>query len=208
MLNDLAALYTANPALFAGSVFLLGLVIGSFLNVVIYRLPIMLERDWRAQAADVLRRQPLRRTEPAAGDPRALHLEHPPLRLPELQGADQGLAEHTGDQLAAAARALRLLQGQDLGALPAGGTGNRHLVGLGGLALRLRRARQPARLLVTWALIALTGIDIDHQLLPDSITLPLMWAGLLAAVVIGPDARAAPCPVSRKMPSSARRRAM
>jgi leader peptidase (prepilin peptidase) / N-methyltransferase len=35
---------------------------------------------------------------------------------------------------------------------------------------------------VTWALIALTGIDIDHQLLPDDITLPLLWAGLLAAV--------------------------
>jgi leader peptidase (prepilin peptidase)/N-methyltransferase len=39
---------------------------------------------------------------------------------------------------------------------------------------------------VTWALIALTGIDIDHQLLPDSITLPLLWAGLLAAVAFGP----------------------
>ena len=35
-------------------------------------------------------------------------------------------------------------------------------------------------LVVTWALIALTGIDIDHQLLPDGITLPLLWAGLLA----------------------------
>jgi leader peptidase (prepilin peptidase)/N-methyltransferase len=43
-------------------------------------------------------------------------------------------------------------------------------------------------LLLTWALIALTGIDIDHQLLPDDITLPLLWAGLLAAVVIGPHA--------------------
>jgi leader peptidase (prepilin peptidase)/N-methyltransferase len=41
-------------------------------------------------------------------------------------------------------------------------------------------------LLVTWALIALTGIDIDHQLLPDGITLPLLWVGLLAAVVVGP----------------------
>jgi leader peptidase (prepilin peptidase)/N-methyltransferase len=41
-------------------------------------------------------------------------------------------------------------------------------------------------ILFTWALIALTGIDIDHQLLPDNITLPLMWAGLAAAVVIGP----------------------
>jgi len=54
MLNDLAALYTDNLAVFAGSVFLVGLVIGSFLNVVIYRLPIMLERDWRAQAAELM----------------------------------------------------------------------------------------------------------------------------------------------------------
>ena len=45
MLNDLAALFTDNSALFAGTVFVFGLVIGSFLNVVIYRLPIMLERD-------------------------------------------------------------------------------------------------------------------------------------------------------------------
>src|ERR1700676_4742753 len=52
MLNDLAALYADNPAVFAGSVFVIGLVVGSFLNVVIYRLPIMLEREWRAQAAE------------------------------------------------------------------------------------------------------------------------------------------------------------
>ena len=50
-------------------------------------------------------------------------------------------------------------------------------------------------LLFTWALIALTGIDIDHQLLPDGITLPLMWAGLLAAVIVGPIA-GSPIPVS------------
>jgi leader peptidase (prepilin peptidase)/N-methyltransferase len=50
MLNDLTVLYAAHPALFAGSVFVLGLVVGSFLNVVIYRLPIMLEREWRAHA--------------------------------------------------------------------------------------------------------------------------------------------------------------
>ncbi len=54
MLNDLAALFTDSPAVFAASVFVLGLVIGSFLNVVIYRLPIMLDRDWRAQAAEFL----------------------------------------------------------------------------------------------------------------------------------------------------------
>ena len=52
-------------------------------------------------------------------------------------------------------------------------------------------------LLITWSLIALTGIDIDHQLLPDGITLPLMWAGLLAAVIVGPLA-GSPIPVSAR----------
>ena len=47
MLNELAALYAESPALFIGSVFVLGLVVGSFLNVVIYRLPIILDRQWR-----------------------------------------------------------------------------------------------------------------------------------------------------------------
>ena len=65
-------------------------------------------------------------------------------------------------------------------------------------------------LLVTWALIALTGIDIDHQLLPDRITLPLLWAGLLAAAVLGPLSGAPEagslCRCRREMPSSAPRR--
>ena len=51
--NDLALIYTEVPALFAVSVFVIGLVVGSFLNVVIHRLPIMLEREWRTQAADL-----------------------------------------------------------------------------------------------------------------------------------------------------------
>jgi len=52
-------------------------------------------------------------------------------------------------------------------------------------------------LLVTWTLIALTGIDIDHQLLPDTLTLPLMWLGLLAAILVGPMAGVS-LPVSAK----------
>src|ERR1700733_13895225 len=54
MLSDLPVLYTEHIALLAGSIFILGLVVGSFLNVVIYRLPIILEREWRGQAADML----------------------------------------------------------------------------------------------------------------------------------------------------------
>ena len=52
MLNDLVALYVDAPILFAGSAFVLGLMIGSFLNVVIYRLPVMLDRQWREQCAE------------------------------------------------------------------------------------------------------------------------------------------------------------
>src|ERR1700761_6457214 len=54
MLNDLILTYSASPALFAGSTFLFGIVVGSFLNVVIFRLPIMLEREWRTQANQLL----------------------------------------------------------------------------------------------------------------------------------------------------------
>ena len=79
MFTDVADLYAANPALFAGSVFVLGLVVGSFLNVVIYRLPIMLEREWRAQAAEILPRRPLQPPSPAnAAD--APGIRRPPRR--------------------------------------------------------------------------------------------------------------------------------
>src|ERR1700724_2057806 len=54
MLSDLSALYAEHIALFAGSIFVLGLVVGSFLNVVIYRLPIILEREWRDPATERL----------------------------------------------------------------------------------------------------------------------------------------------------------
>src|SRR3984885_9705786 len=54
MLSDLPVLYTEHIALFAVSIFVLGLVVGSFLNVVIYRLPIILERAWRDQATELL----------------------------------------------------------------------------------------------------------------------------------------------------------
>ena len=49
-----------------------------------------------------------------------------------------------------------------------------------------------AALGITWALIALTVIDLDHQLLPDSITLPLLWAGLLFHLVVGPQPDSSP----------------
>jgi leader peptidase (prepilin peptidase)/N-methyltransferase len=196
MLNDVAFLFAANPALFAGSVFLLGLLIGSFLNVVIYRLPIMLEREWRSQATEVLATSselPGGDAAPAAptdrftlSAPRSAcpHCKAPITALQNIPVISwlvlRGRCASCKAKISVRYPLVELATGL-LSAWVAW-----HF-GFG--------APAACALLVTWTLIALTGIDMDHQLLPDNITLPLMWAGLLAAVAIGPVAGAA-VPVS------------
>jgi leader peptidase (prepilin peptidase) / N-methyltransferase len=188
MLNDVVLLYSSSPALFAGSVFLLGLIIGSFLNVVIYRLPIILDHEWRSQAAEVLTNgaTSTQGTTPAAL-PERFTLSSPRSACPKCKApitalqnipviswlALRGRCASCQVKISARYPLVELTTGV-LSAWVAW-----HF-GFG--------APAACALLVTWALIALTGIDIDHQLLPDNITLPLMWAGLLAAVAIGPVA--------------------
>jgi leader peptidase (prepilin peptidase)/N-methyltransferase len=188
MLSDLAALYTGNLGLFAGSVFILSLIVGSFLNVVIYRLPIMLERDWRAQAAELL---PAPANAEAAGSPaqtpEPLTLSTPGSACPACKNpikAWQNIPVVSWLLLRGRCAACKTkislrypLVEFSTGLLSAWVAWH---FGFGAAAA--------CALLVTWTLIALTGIDIDHQLLPDGITLPLMWAGLLAAVIVGPAA--------------------
>jgi leader peptidase (prepilin peptidase) / N-methyltransferase len=194
MLNDAIVVYSSSPALFAGSVFLLGLIIGSFLNVVIYRLPIILEREWRSQASEVLASD----VEPAvpAAPLARFTLSTPRSACPSCKSpitalqnipviswlALRGRCASCKAKISARYPLVEITTGV-LSAWVAW-----HF-GFGASAV--------CALLVTWALIALTGIDIDHQLLPDNITLPLLWAGLLAAVAIGPIAGVA-LPVSPK----------
>jgi leader peptidase (prepilin peptidase) / N-methyltransferase len=183
MLNDVALLYSSSPALFAGCVFLLGLIVGSFLNVVIYRLPIMLEREWQTQAAEVLAAG-----KGAASDPAPMvrfTLSTPGSACPKCKApikAWQNIPVFS----------WLVLRGR-CAACQAPISARYPLVELATGLLSAWVAWHfgftlPAAcaLLVTWSLIALTGIDIDHQLLPDNITLPLLWAGLLAAVALGP----------------------
>jgi leader peptidase (prepilin peptidase)/N-methyltransferase len=196
MLNDLVALYTDNVAVFAGSVFLLGLVIGSFLNVVIYRLPIMLEREWHTQAAELLA---------SAGDAAA------PASVPQAAPARFTLIT-PGSTCPACKAPIRAWQNVPVASwllLRGRCASCKAKISVRYPVVELATgllsawvawhfgfgAPAACGLLVTWALIALTGIDIDHQLLPDGITLPLVWAGLLASVIVGPIV-GSPIPVS------------
>jgi leader peptidase (prepilin peptidase)/N-methyltransferase len=195
MLNDIVLLYSTSPALFAGSVFLLGLIIGSFLNVVIYRLPTILEREWRSQAAELLSIDtaspqdasppiPLGRftlSTPRSACPKC---KAPITALQNIPVVSWLVLRGRCASCKAKISARYPLVELTTGLLSAWVAWH---FGFG--------APAACALLVTWALIALTGIDIDHQLLPDNITLPLLWAGLLAAVIIGPISGAA-LPVS------------
>jgi leader peptidase (prepilin peptidase)/N-methyltransferase len=192
MLNDVAILYSSSPAIFAGSVFLLGLVVGSFLNVVIYRLPIILEREWQSQAAEVLSPANAATTDPAP-IPR-FTLSTPRSACPKCQAPIKAWQNIP-------LISWLVLRGR-CASCKAPISARYPLVELATGVLSAWVAwhfgfGMPAAggLLVTWSLIALTGIDIDHQLLPDNITLPLMWAGLIAAVAVGPVVGAA-LPVS------------
>ena len=148
---------------------LLGLFVGSFLNVVIHRLPRMMEREWLAQAAE-LRGEPAPAAEqlnlamPRSRCPHCGHriglLENIPLASFVLL---RGRCRHCGAGISLRYPVIEALTAV-LSAFASWHFGP-------GLALG-------GALLLLWALIALAFIDIDTQLLPDDITLPLLWLGL------------------------------
>ena len=158
-----------DPVAFAALATLLGLFVGSFLNVVIHRLPKMMERDWHAQAAE------LRGEDAPAGE--RFNLATPRSRC-----------THCGHQIGALENipviSYVLLRGRcrHCGA----GISKRYpiveaftavLSGYAAWHFGYGLAAAGA-LLFIWAMVALAFIDLDTQLLPDDITLPLLWLGL------------------------------
>ena len=149
---------------------LLGLCVGSFLNVVIHRLPRMMESEWRAQCAEL-------RGEEAPGET-PLSLALPRSRCP-----------HCGHQITALENipviSYLWLRGRCAGCKAAISPRYPIIEALTGLLSAFTvwhfgpTLAAGAALCLIWALIALTFIDFDTQLLPDSITLPLLWLGLL-----------------------------
>ncbi len=160
----------ANPAVLVGACLFLGLMVGSFLNVVIHRLPKMLQASWHQQCAE-LRGEEI----PASAQynlvvPRSAcpHCNHAITALENIPVISylwlRGKCSGCGAAISPRYPLIEIVSGVlcTYAAL--------HF----GYGLLLVGA-----LLLIWALLALTAIDFDTQLLPDDITLPLLWLGLI-----------------------------
>ena len=176
----------SQAALLAAVCGLVGLLVGSFLNVVVHRLPKMLERSWDGQAADLLDE---RKLPDAAKQLRAAHGDRYNLVVPA------STCPHCGHKIKAyenipiasylflrgrcssckAPISMRYPIVEAISGVMAAYIGWRF-----GFTLVMVGA-----LIFAWSLIALTAIDIDTQLLPDDITLPLLWLGLLVNLNTG-----------------------
>jgi leader peptidase (prepilin peptidase) / N-methyltransferase len=168
------------PALFIFLSGLTGLLVGSFLNVVIHRLPIIMEREWRAQCAELNEQsndKSVRDSSKSAQKsvynlhtPRSAcpHCGH---RISALENIPllsylflRGKCRKCGNAISLRYPIVEALSGI-LSAYAAWHFG----FGLAAVAA----------ILLIWAMIALTFIDFDTQLLPDDITLPLLWLGII-----------------------------
>lgn len=159
-----------SPALFISLFGLLGLLVGSFLNVVIHRLPKMMEREWREQYAEFSNQEPP---------------QQPPynLRLP------RSACPHCGHTISALENipviSYLLLQGKCKKCRASISPRYPIVEAISGLLCAFAAwhfgfsVAAVGAVFFIWALIALTFIDFDTQFLPDDITLPLLWLGLL-----------------------------
>jgi leader peptidase (prepilin peptidase)/N-methyltransferase len=160
----------AHPAIFPWLALVIGLMVGSFLNVVIYRLPKIMERDWQLQCAELRGEK--------APEPEPFGLALPRSRCPACAHAITALenipvASYLALRGKCSACGVRISARYPLVEI------------LGGLAGAYAAWRFGfgmtafAVMLFVWSMIALSFIDFDTQYLPDDIVLPLLWAGLL-----------------------------
>lgn len=151
-----------------------GLAIGSFLNVVIHRLPRMMENEWKAQCAELAGSEPADRPRYNLLVPRS-HCPHcnTPLRvadnIPLVSWLVlRGRCGHCGTKISARYPIVEALTAALSAAVA-------YKFGFTTTTL--------LALVLTWTLVALTFIDADTTLLPDDLTLPLLWLGLAANLV-------------------------
>jgi leader peptidase (prepilin peptidase)/N-methyltransferase len=167
-------LLASSPGLFVSTCLVLGLLVGSFLNVVIYRLPVMLDRQWRAQCAELHSTQL-----PAATEPFNLVVPRsacPACKAPITALQNIPVLSYVVLRGRCASCSVRISARYPL---------IESLTGVLSAAVAWKYGYgwpTAAAIVLTWFLIALTFIDVDNQLLPDSLTLPLVWIGLLLSL--------------------------
>ena len=168
-----------SPPLFIGAAVLFGFAVGSFLNVVIHRLPKMLDREWKAQCLEYLGSAAPQAPQSAESAPPVYNLVVPRSGCPScghsitvLENIPifsylflKGRCSACGTRISIRYPIVEALTGLLSG----------YIAWRFGFTLVVVFA-----LVLCWALIALTFIDADTQLLPDDITLPLLWIGLIA----------------------------
>ena len=164
-------LFIQSPGVFIAVVFAFALVIGSFLNVVIFRLPIMMEREWRAQAEEIAK---LPATEVPKG---RFNLIVPRSRCPSC-----GKEIQPWQNIPVLSY---LLLGAQCANCRASISVRYPLVEIGTAALAAVAAwrfgfgwETAMAVTMTFALISVSMIDFDHQIIPDTIVMPLLWIGL------------------------------
>ena len=179
-MTDFSGYLNETPWAFTLLAALLGLLVGSFLNVVVYRLPIMMERTWRAQCQELLgsaepplssaatHEEPFNLIVPRSRCPHCGHAISAVENIPVISYLWlRGRCAGCGKPISARYPLVELSTAL-LSAITAWHFGFGWAAG--------------TALVLTWALIALTLIDFDQQLLPDDITLPLLWIGLLLSL--------------------------
>ncbi len=165
--------FLTDPDYWTWTALILGLLVGSFLNVVIYRMPVMMEREWKKECrllldpeAETEKQERFNLIVPASRCPKCKRGIRPWENIPVisyllLRGKCAGCKNPISIRYPIIELASGLLA--LLSAIVYGPGITSFLV-----------------CILCWMLLVMTMIDIDHQLLPDNLTLPLMWLGLLA----------------------------
>jgi len=174
-MQQLQLLLQSSPELLTFLVLIIGLLVGSFLNVVIYRLPVMMDIGWKQECTEYLglentesNQQPFNLMVPLSRCPSCNTAIKPYQNIPVLSYIFlKGKCAKCKTHISLRYPLIEAFTGITSAIVAC------HF----GYSLEMLFA-----LLLTWCLIALSFIDIDHQLLPDSIVLPMLWLGLLLSI--------------------------
>ena len=162
-----------HPAFYLATDFLFCLMVGSFLNVVILRLPVMMKKEWREECCEFLelnteeepRSPTFNLILPRSRCPNCQHLITALENIPVISYLFlKGRCRKCGTRISLRYPAIELLTA----------LASVSVAYYFGVTIQTLFA-----IILTWALITLSFIDIDEQLLPDNITLPFLWLGIL-----------------------------